>query len=79
MSIEDKIEQADYEEAWLDHPITQKRRRELERKRGAAIAHLISTALNSMDPEVRAAAAKYREIDLLVVGLGGVRFFEEVK
>jgi hypothetical protein len=77
MNIEDKIEQADYEEAWLDHPITQKRRRELEKKRMAALNSLVSAAAVSGDPVVRAAFTKYRELDSLVVGLGGVRHAEE--
>jgi len=79
MNIEDRIDQMDFEESWLEHPLTLKKRRELEKRRRAALAALVSAASVSSDPVVRGALMKFRELEDIVVELGGVRYSEEVK
>jgi hypothetical protein len=79
MSIEDRIDQMDFEESWLEHPLTIKKRRELEKRRRAALAQLVAASSISSDPVVRGALMKFRELEDLVIELGGVRYAEEVK
>lgn len=79
MNIEDRIDREDYEQAWLEHPLTIHKRRELEKRRRAALACLVAASSVSSDPVVRGWLMKFRELEDIVVDLGGVRFSEEVK
>jgi len=77
MNIEDKIDRMDYEEGWLQHPLTLHKRRELEKRRRQALACLIASASVSSDPAVRGALMRFRELEDIVIDLGGVRYAEE--
>lgn len=79
MDRRDRIDEVDFEDAWLEHPLTHKRRRELERKRVSALGSLITAASSSSDADVRGALCRFRELDALVVDLGGARFSEGAK
>lgn len=79
MSIEEQIDRMDFEDSWLEHPLTIRKRRELEKRRRAALASLVTAASCSSDPQVRGALTRYRELEDIVIDLGGVRFSEEVK
>lgn len=76
MTERDRIDEVDFEDAWLEHPITHKKRRDLEKKRQSALSSLVSAAHTSVDADVRGALVKFRELDQLVVDLGGVKFAE---
>ena len=75
----DRIDEQDFEDAWLQHPLTLQKRKALEKRRVSALLSLLSGAMTSSDPTVRDAVAKYREVDLLVVELGGTKLTHEVK
>lgn len=79
MNTEEKAELADLENAWHNHPITLKRRADMEERRINALAGILSAAATSTDPAVRAAIAKYREVDGIVISLGGRRYWDGVK
>lgn len=79
MSIEDRFDRLDLEESWLQHPLTLHKRRELEKRRRHALAGLVASAAVSSDAAVRGQLMKFRELEDLVMELGGVRFAEEVK
>jgi hypothetical protein len=79
VNIEDKIDRMDFQESWLQHPLTIHKRRELEKRRRAALAGLVASASVSSDPVVRGALMKFRELEDLVLDLGGVRYADEVK
>jgi hypothetical protein len=79
MNLEDRLDRLDLEESWLEHPLTLHKRRDLEKRRRSALAGLVASAAVSSDPAVRGQLMKFRELEDLVMELGGLRYTEEVK
>lgn len=76
-ALEEKMRLEDRREYWCRDPHTRKELRDAISRRTSHLKTLISAAVGSNDPDVRALAARFQEADKFVVVLGGIRFGQE--